>query len=304
MSLRLENGGEVVGAVRSPLGSREADATGRILLAEAHDGKPPQYAKLAAGTAAAAMLNLQSRRVVSGHIGWLRSETSVQFARFFCQPLEVLAENAGYVRVRLNNGPYMLVGWTKGPLAERGNADCSTAAIASLLHPKRGTGESAPRVPLPGGHLPVESDVSGFAFQGDIFVRAERGGLCKKWTFVRDADGLSLKRRVVRIVGKGGLWESNDTLPFDQDPPSAHYLATSSGGHWMQKPQGAQTPPALPEDTGAQWPFQLVRVLPGRVEWTETRFAASYDPGLAKIWYRSEAACNAGARSSVQSTPK
>ncbi len=72
----------------------------------------------------------------------------------------------------------------------------------------------------------------------------------------------------------------------------------------MQKPHGAQMPPNLLVDTGAQWPFQVVRVLPSRVEWTESRFATSDAPGDAHIWYRSVVACNGGARRYLHSAFK
>lgn len=298
--LRLANGGEVVGALRNEPDKSEIGERGQVLLSEARESKPAQFGIVSPGDALREVLSILSRRIVTNHEGWIQTESGIPFARFHCQNLEVLSERDGRAQVRYTNGPFVFVGWVPLPLAPKGNVECgprtSFQGVLSEAHGKA----ALPPEELPVGHRRIDGDVTGYRFFGDVYVRPDKGAPCQKWEFFRDADGLSLRRRLVKALGHGGLWETWESMTFDADPPTLHYALANTGGHWLQRPSHPVPEPSEPGATGAVWPFQVVRVLPDRVEWTETRFVSSYDPRDAKIWYRSPQACQAGKRSSAE----
>ena len=151
-------------------------------------------------------------RSATGHIFTVDLEDGTPLADFFCDEIEVLDENDGpepraRVRVRDDEGRWIIEGWVQGEVAERGDDDCPPRIVARRFFFRVSADgvEDPPAPQIPPGYRVARPPDPVPDLDGDLWRTGSEGDqlVCQRWQLQSTAQGLRLERRWVESWGSG-----------------------------------------------------------------------------------------------------
>lgn len=159
-------------------------------------------------------------------------------------------------------------------------------------------GEGPPPGPtIPPGFVRVEELSKPPPLRGSVWRTRrdpERDALvCQRWRVLQDQHGVTLERRWRQRWGRRGLSEERERIPLRGGPVEFDMYSMEFERRWIRKPDPRDGMPGLAGATGCVTPITVVDVEDDRIVWVEAPRVIAYHPAEARIWYRTEAACQA-----------
>lgn len=316
--LRLEPGGEVIGQV---YGTLEDDAVGESREVGGETWWPvrpsvtgaDRHGLVAWTRDSPALLPDESPavtaplRVANGHQAALETDDGTIFARFWCNPINVIQEPTDEdprtrVRVLFLDGSVALEGFIGGEVTEHGRR-CGPRVVQRPMMTRGPTlasdgtvldpGTPEPVVPV-GYVLPVA--VAPFRLPRSVWIQGapifEDRRACLRWRYRRLPGGGALERRVVVDEPGRGAHATTTTYMIEGHPPTMRMYNRSWEVEILRTdPDGGM--PRGPGAVGGVFDLTVVADQSDAITIVEGSRILAYHPDDAGHWYRSVEACEA-----------
>lgn len=325
--LRLEPGGEVIGRV---YGTLEDDVVGESREVGGETWWPVRPSVTGADRHGLVAWTRDSPaswpdespavtaplRVATGHQAALETDDGTVFARFWCNPIEVIQEPTGddprtRVRVRFLDASVALEGFIAGEVAEHGRR-CGPRVVQRPMMTRGPTLASNGTVLDPGTPEPVVPEgyvlpvaLGRFRLPRSIWIRSrsqegDASWECQRWRYRRTREGGTLQRRVVVEEPGRGAYATTTTHRIEGHPPTMRMYNRS----WEVEVLRADPDGGMPRGAGAVggvFDLTVVADQSDAITIIEGSRILAYHPDDAGHWYRSAEACEAALPAQEQS---
>lgn len=316
--LQLQPGGEVIGRIIGPL---EQSAVGEPRDVAGETWWPVRPSVTGAdqhGLVAWTRLNPESSpsespaptpplRVATGHYASLETANGTVFARFWCNPIEVLREPSSedpraQVRVLFQDGSVALEGFIEGDVAEHGRR-CGPRVVQHPMMTRGRVIATDGSVLDPGTPAPVVPDgyvrpsqVARFRLPRSVWIQGspilESRRTCRRWRFRPAPDGGTLEHRVVVDQPERGAYATTTSHTLEGHPPEMRMYNRSWTVEILRRAPGG----GMPRGNGAVGGLFDLTVVSNEADvitLVEGSRILAYHPDDALHWYRSAEACEA-----------
>ena len=249
------------------------------------------------------------QRVATGHHFVLHLDDGTPFARFYCNPMEILSEehNRVKVRVRGRKDRWILEGWVQGSVAERGGACGPRVIIGRFGYSVAHDGTESPPAPvIPDGYVRLQAPEPPPRLNGAVWLqhwdRQQKKRVCQQWSFRPTKNGVVIERQYREQFGSGQS-VMTEFIPLMGGPLDFQKYAKGQRRKWIRRPKDNEGMPGLRGACGTIWQLQIVGADSEKIAWITggdwQRSIIAYHPNDLSFWFLTKEACETTSSSSL-----